>query len=287
MKRLLAAFFIGSVLLSCSKKGGDDPEQDTKKELIGIHLLNDNGLPITIDPRYWAKDHQNKVIKYGVGSYPPSGSVEYSDNRIIVSESSNTSNETIVRKNVITLENNRVQKLDYSIKYEKDGTDYASPVTYHYSYNAEGYLTRIMRESNNALAEFIAITIENGNAVKLVNRDITYKYTYDTKEYTPMSDWAPLTPIASASNGYYFILFDDILGKKNKNNIVRVDVEYKPDHILSYDFITLTYEPEFDGDDNILAIKHTGSMADHFSTGGKIINFSNVKSEFIYRTVEK
>lgn len=277
---------------SCSKDDNTTgiPEKETRKELIGVHLIkNDGDFPLSINRCFWDRDDQGTIIKYGQTGYPPKGSVEYSDNQISLNEPfDNFSNGPAVREDIIYLENDRIKKIYTSFLFTESDDYVYKPKTHHYVYDSEGYLIQMIHEFNGVYTEWFDITVENGNVSQVVDntKKITYKYTYDTEEYIPMSDWAVLTPMILTSTGYYLILTDDIMGKKNKNNIVRVDLEYQPDHIYNYDYLYLTYEPEFDDGDNIIAIHHTGRLTSHSMDGSIPFDFDNIKTEFLYRTVE-
>lgn len=265
--------------------GGSEPKE---KVLTGYTLFGsaeDERLPITIDGVDWTygADGEMNTLSYYMTSYI----AKYSDNKIELIDTRIKGNVEVSDTVSIFLKDGRISKKITTNHYYEDYT-----TEHKYYYDEAGFLVRISEINvNNQERDFYKATVENGNVVKVMHMEYslwgtepfsteTYTYTYDNNAYVPMSDWGPFTPIYFA-HSQLLKIYDGLLGTKSKNNIMRLDVVYTGDQ-FSPRFNYITFEPEFDEDDRLVCIKHTGQYVGWKSEGSPIVNFSKATTTFRY-----
>lgn len=289
--KLFFFFLTGIVTLSaCSdddSNGDNNGGSGTPQEMIltghyPLTYANEERLPISIDGIDWTYGSDKKINASKI--YAAESTIKYSDNKIeifnIRLENSKEVKDTIT----LYLEKERIVKTT-----QKWGNE--SPVTY-FHYNDQGYLVRVSETNRyNQDRDVLKATIENGNVTEVEKmkyslsgtepyETITYKYSYDNKAYIPMSDWGPYTLTFQASYPNTMI-YDSLLGNKSKNNVTRIDIQYSKEQ-FSPCFNFITFEPEFDEDNKLISIKHTGRYTGWQSEGSLQTDFSKSATYFKY-----
>lgn len=300
LKKLLFFAFITSITFSaCSDDKDYQEEEKVEYEWTGISPLrtdHENGgdrLPMSWDSFNWKYSNAKLV------SFSPSYAVnihsvdvtEYSKD-ILKAEG----NYNMIEGSMYEIYDVTIESEDGLVKKERissfaQGSSIAN-FTKEYHYNAEGYLTSITQTPNTENAKstvVMSLTWENGNVTKLVTGEESYwktvfNYTYDDKEYIPMSDLAVYAPLflycPSPQKEFY-----NKMGKTNKNNVKEVTMEYSYEK-LSNDITKLTYETVLNKDNTIKQINHTGAYYPHFSEDDyKLISFKGVITVFNYSPV--
>jgi hypothetical protein len=284
------------VFVGCEKDPIDNHQPPTEQELTGLQMLVQNEvdamdwgkrIPISYDPISWEKDAAGKFIKYNRADVSYLGDVIR-----LTYISDNISNGTMYDTTFVALANGRVKQTDNrnTLLYNTGGGN-SSVTIRNYYYNEQGFLIRITDPNTvNGEQNVYQATIENENVTKIeifsysrldgrAYQIVTHKYTYNDDIFVPMSDWAPYTPLQLAIGSV--ALYDNLLGKKSKNNIINVDREYQNSEYQAH-INKLTYELEYNERNKLAAIKHTGRFTAHQVDGGNQVDFSNTKTLFKY-----
>jgi len=277
-----------TVFSSCDSGGsGQEPEIPLPSEqvLTGLQMLAERGneyIPISWDAVSWEKDASGKFIKYD--GYD----VNYWDNNIRLTKLFNYTGTLVYDTIQIMLDNGRIkQKQDIVVTVFPNNSVTRVVGSLNYYYDEQGFLVRVTRGEQDKLQ----ITVRNGNVTQIktinysytgeVNQTITYNYSYDNNVFVPMNDWAPYTPLYVVESRV--TLYDNLLGKKSKNNVVNVDIQYQESEYQAH-FNKLTYELEYNEQNKLAAIKHTGRYTTHFLEGSNQVqvDFGIVKTLFKY-----
>ncbi|WP_163631717.1 hypothetical protein [Paludibacter sp. 221] len=267
--------------------------------LNGLYMFGDKGeneIPISFDLVRWEKDDTGKYTKYF--SYED---INYSDDNIMLAGVKDYGSTLHYDTIIILLDDNGYIKQKQTNRREtySDNTPYGKPYVVDflkYYYDKDGFLVRVTNTfPEEGEKDLVLLTVENSNVTQVKEllypitgreayQTITYDYTYDDKDFIPMSDWAPCTPLQVVALTYLTPFYDNLLGQKSKNNIVDVDIQYEKPEYQAH-FNKITYAPEYDEEDRLVAIKHTGRVTKSQGGGGNSIDFDNVKTTFLYKKI--
>ncbi|GHU66859.1 hypothetical protein FACS189413_00610 [Bacteroidia bacterium] len=287
----MAALIVVNLLSSCNNDPSSEEDAGAKTKetvLTGVILMAETGteriIPWMWDPIRWEYDSNDKVNKYD------GAEVSYPDNSIQLTKISDYTTMMEYDTVLIISTAGRLSQIVHSYRdvWVDNRVSYTVSIR-DYHYDEQGFLVKIT-DPKMGKRETYRATIQNGNIAKAetfgysvldgaLAKTITYNYTYDTKDFVPMSDWAPYTPIFLSENR--FILSDKLLGKKNKNNITSVEVQYQPSESQAH-INRFTYEPEYDEQNILIAVKHTGQFTAYQGSGGQAVSFDNAKTLFLY-----
>lgn len=299
LKHLL--FFALISVISFSACSGDDNEpqgEEPGKEelvLVGIWPMGTDQetgrIPMSWDPFYWNYE-DGKLIdftpKYAL-NIKSLNVIEYTDQRFEATKNDSEREELVM--NTVDFENGRIKN---QTVLSRNYTNFLYSLDYNYNYDAEGYLQSVTGTQKNGdvtiLTEML-LTWENGNIVKIesTERNIKtiYTYTYDNKEYIPMSDLCVYTP-TSLYTPYPLKEFYNKLGKQNKNNVIEVNIEYPDSKSTSYQLMKITYETVLNEDGTIKQVNHTGAYYPHFSEPDQSLQtFKGLRTLFVYEPKNK
>lgn len=295
---LLFALISITTFSACSDNDNNPIEEPEVLELTAIRPMetdwdnNGDNIPMSWDSFGWNYE-EGKLVSYTseFHSNVKTAIITEYTNEILESYGTyKTEYETEFVLNSVTLENGLVKN-----KKCTSGTDlrFFYSIDFDYYYNTEGYLESVTGvEKNGYVTEDVEmqITRVDGNItqIKRVGSRTTtvYTYTYDDKEYIPMSDFSAYTPLAIYAP-YPLIEFYSKLGKQNKNNIKEVNIEYIGGS-QSYNITKLTYETVLNEDGTIKQINHTGVYLPHFSEPIQTpLTFTGLRTVFEYTPTKK
>ncbi|MDR0536914.1 MAG: hypothetical protein LBH04_02530 [Tannerellaceae bacterium] len=301
----LLILFCIVIFNSCSKDNEELVPEEKEWEVTRLKMLEDtndpNILPITYDPVEWKRNANGEIQQFS-GFYMD-WDVSHSEHLIqLTGISKNMSGLTVYDTLRLSLENGRIARTMKSARYvyQEDRNDSYEVRSRNFYYDEQGYLSRVTDPNRaNGEQDLYRATVENGNVVKVETitysdniaylepfQITTHSYAYDNNDYIQMNDWAPYTPLYLVDESARVMLYDGLLGKKNKNNIRSVDLQYKMLDVTPH-FNKLTYELKFDEQNKPIAIKHTGRFTGHAVEGGKQFDFTdNIETVFTYTVKE-
>lgn len=299
LKHLLFFTLISAISFSACSDDENEPqvEEPIKQELVlvGIRPMGaeheSDRIPMSWDPFYWNYE-DGKLIdftpKYAL-NIKSLNVIEYTDQRFEATKNDSEREELVM--NTVDFENGRIKN---QTVLSRTYDDLLYTLDYNYNYDTEGYLqsvTGTQKSGYAAMPTEMLLTWENGNIVKIEETErgirTIYTYTYDNKEYIPMSDLCVYTPLYLYAP-YPLKEFYNKLGKQSKNNIIEVNVEYPDSKSTSYQLMKITYETVLNEDGTIKQVNHTGAYYPHFSEPDQSLQtFKNLRTTFVYEPVNK
>jgi|GEM_PF-7133532 len=262
----LFIFIAAFIFVACSSDDKEITRERKEEVFIGISPIQTHQdvdgdyIPFSWDDIGWIYEDEKLVnysSKYGV-NVKTLTIVEHTANRLESFGSYETEIETETSFDVVEIESGLVKK--YTI-WRGSSLRHFYSFDYDYSYNADGYLESVKGTTQNVGVDDteIILTWNSGNLVKVVNTTgtsiTTYTYTYDDKDYVPMSDFSIYTPLHVYAP-YPLIEFYNKLGKQSKNNITEVSIDNNSLHF--YGIVKLTYKTELNETGTIKQINHNG-----------------------------
>lgn len=286
---VLSVFAALCIVISCSKKGSDDPETpggpkiDSSKCLlteVKYETLPMNA-PYFVDNISFTYDSLNRVKQrtspssYILYSYEPAKvTLRYYINHI--------ADSNLTNRIVYTLDNNGriASHINYIYFYPKNENDIYGRNRMEYTYNTEGYLTGLKEyavyTTDEILSQDSKFTYQNGNLVlkEVAHYDMNFanntKLGTDSTTYTyDNTTWSPEAAYLYEINDYRPFKTD----KPNKNNVTDIQCKlYRYGSAQNY-YKTIHYAystkgPKLDKA-TMTAITNVGSLNSSISFGYK------------------
>lgn len=239
-------------------------------------------------------DGEDRINEFGNVGAVTNTAIQYLDNGIIITKSSTSGNVSTYDTIHIAFNAQKQAKYAVHTTYSKrslasgervDLTNLDSTV---FVYGSEDYLTQMIhykiRNNEYYVSYEETFSVNAGNVTEMINNaGERYTYTYNQEDHKHESEFCHEMPrnVNSAYSKCWTLqllpIISDYLGKKSKNNVSSVNIEYPQGTSISNKYTKIIYDYIYDDNQLMDRAKMSGLISGNTPFDNSIMTFTHTK----------